>query len=194
MPPTMFHRASCGRFWLSGLFGWVMISALLLAAPDVAAGATKGGEAVPWILRSTLGNVGDDVAVRDCAGAIPLRSGGHDLGIADDVRLCAGRGLPGSRWLRRVNPKSAIPPSRFGPPREPGSRSPCWSPTPPSPPFARCSSTSVTSCRWRQGFWAQQDLDAVWSVAAGHLVSSAGGGWGRSWLPVPVGHRDPAAE
>lgn len=40
--------------WVSGLFGWVMICAILLAMPDVREGALKGAEAVNWTIRSAL--------------------------------------------------------------------------------------------------------------------------------------------
>ena len=96
--------------WLSGLFGWVMICALLLAAPDVAAGAAKGGEAVPWILRSTLGGTwamtllcGIVLAQFLCGLAAMTSASRMTFAFARDG------GLPGSRWLRRVNPKTQSP-------------------------------------------------------------------------------------
>lgn len=96
--------------WVSGLFGWVMIGALLLAAPNVAAGAAKGGEVVPWILRSTLGGPwamtllsGIVLAQFLCGLAAMTSASRMTFAFARDG------GLPASRWLRRVNPKTQSP-------------------------------------------------------------------------------------
>ncbi|MBL9172740.1 MAG: amino acid permease [Verrucomicrobiales bacterium] len=96
--------------WVSGLFGWVMIGALLLAAPDVAAGAAKGGEVVPWILRSTLGGAW---AVTLLSGIVLAQflCGLAAMTSASRMTFAFARdgGLPGSGWLRRVNPKTQSP-------------------------------------------------------------------------------------
>lgn len=39
---------------VSGLMGWLLLIAILMAMPSVVEGAKKGGDVVPWVLRSTL--------------------------------------------------------------------------------------------------------------------------------------------
>jgi len=40
--------------WVSGLFGWCMVGAILLAIPDLREGATKGADVVAWTIRAVL--------------------------------------------------------------------------------------------------------------------------------------------
>ena len=96
--------------WVSGLFGWVMIAALLLAMPDVPAGAARGAEVVPWILRSALPGgfaavllIGIILAQFLCGLAALTSASRMTFAFARDG------GLPGSRWLRRVSPRSQSP-------------------------------------------------------------------------------------
>lgn len=95
---------------ISGLFGWVMISALVLALPDVAAGAARGAEVVPWILRSVLPGgfaalllVGIVLAQYLCGLAALTSASRMTFAFARDG------GLPASRWLRVVNPRTKSP-------------------------------------------------------------------------------------
>jgi amino acid transporter len=95
---------------ISGLFGWVMISALLLALPDVAAGAARGAEVVPWILRSVLPG---GFAALLLAGIVLAQylCGLAALTSASRMTFAFARdgGLPASRWLRAVNPRTKSP-------------------------------------------------------------------------------------
>ncbi len=95
---------------ISGLFGWVMISALLLALPDVADGAARGAEVVPWILRSVLPG---GFAALLLAGIVLAQylCGLAALTSASRMTFAFARdgGLPASRWLRAVNPRTKSP-------------------------------------------------------------------------------------
>ena len=96
--------------WVSGLFGWVMICAILLAMPSVKEGVAKGFEAVPWTLRATLAAPVANVLL----GAIVLAQylcGLAALTSASRMTYAFDRdgGLPGSGWLRRVNPRTQSP-------------------------------------------------------------------------------------
>ncbi len=96
--------------WVSGLFGWVLVVALLLALPDVAAGAAKGGDVVPWILRERLPGwlatgllVGIVLAQYLCGLAALTSASRMTFAFARDG------GLPGARWLRQVHAGSQSP-------------------------------------------------------------------------------------
>jgi amino acid transporter len=95
---------------VSGLFGWVLLSALVLAAPDLGRAARQGEGAFYWIVRHS------------CAPAVAVAL---YLGIALAQYLCglaavtsASRmayafardgGLPCSALLRRVSPRHRTP-------------------------------------------------------------------------------------
>lgn len=89
---------------VSAGFGWVMIVALLLAMPDLKAGAAKGFEIVPWILRSALG---ERFAQTLLAGVVTAQylCGLAALTSASRMTYAFARdnGLPGSRWLKTVH-------------------------------------------------------------------------------------------
>ena len=73
---------------VSGLAGWVLLSAAVLAAPSLADAAAQGEGAFLWIMRGVLPAIDRRRAVRrDRGGAVPLRAGHGDLGLADGVRL-----------------------------------------------------------------------------------------------------------
>jgi amino acid transporter len=95
---------------VSGGFGWVMIVALLLAMPDLKAGAGKGFEIVPWILRSALG---ERFALALLAGVVTAQylCGLAALTSASRMTYAFARddGLPGSRWLKQVDPTTQSP-------------------------------------------------------------------------------------
>src|SRR5207244_11939765 len=40
--------------WVSGLLGWIMICAILLAIPDVREGVNKGSDVVHWTMKAVL--------------------------------------------------------------------------------------------------------------------------------------------
>jgi len=98
-------------FW-SALFGWLLVAAVLLAMPDLAEGAKKGGSVFAYAL--------------DSSGMPPWLKSLLAIGIVVSNYLCAlagmtslsrmlyafarDGGIPGaSRFLRRVNPKHRTP-------------------------------------------------------------------------------------
>lgn len=95
---------------VSGIFGWFMICAILLAMPSVGEGVTKGFEVVPWTLRSVLPKAGADGLL----GAILVAQylcGLAALTSASRMTYAFARdgGLPASDWLRHINPRSKSP-------------------------------------------------------------------------------------
>jgi amino acid transporter len=95
---------------VSAGFGWVMIVALLLAMPDLKAGAAKGFEIVPWILRSALGErfaqslLGGVVMAQYLCGLAALTSASRMT-----YAFARDNGLPGSRWLKTVQSGTQSP-------------------------------------------------------------------------------------
>ncbi|MBI2947371.1 MAG: amino acid permease [Verrucomicrobia bacterium] len=96
--------------WVSGLFGWVMICALLLAMPDVREGMNKAAEVVPWTMKSVLPAW---LAWTLLAGIVTAQylCGLAALTSASRMTYAFARdgGLPGSGWLRAVNPQTKSP-------------------------------------------------------------------------------------
>jgi amino acid transporter len=96
--------------WVSGLFGWLMISAVLLAMPDVREGAMRGAEVVPWTLRSVLPGwlsmslMGGVVVAQYLCGLAALTSASRMT-----YAFARDGGLPFSGVLRTVNPRSKSP-------------------------------------------------------------------------------------
>jgi amino acid transporter len=96
--------------WVSGLFGWVMISAILLAMPSVPEGVAQGGAVVPWTMKSVLPSafawvllVLIVIAQYLCGLAALTSTSRMTFAFARDG------GLPFSSALRRVNPGSKSP-------------------------------------------------------------------------------------
>src|SRR5436190_816475 len=56
--PTNVPKGILRSVYLSGLVGWIMVSAFVLAMPDVAAGARQGSELFPWLMRQVLPGAG----------------------------------------------------------------------------------------------------------------------------------------
>lgn len=96
--------------WVSGLFGWVLIVALLLAMPDVREGAARGAEVVPWTVRSVLPATFASLLF---AGIVITQylCGLAALTSASRMTYAFARdgGLPFSGVLRTVNPRSKSP-------------------------------------------------------------------------------------
>jgi len=96
--------------WVSGLFGWVMICAILLAMPSVEEGVAQGSSVVPWTMKAALppafawALLGLIVAAQYLCGLAALTSAS---------RMCYAfardGGLPFSNVLRRVSPVSKSP-------------------------------------------------------------------------------------
>lgn len=96
--------------WVSGLFGWAMLVAFLVAMPSVAEGVQKGADVVPWIIRSALSPALANVLLAGivltqylCGVAALTSSSRMTYAFARDG------GLPGSRWLSRVSPRTGGP-------------------------------------------------------------------------------------
>lgn len=96
--------------WVSGLGGWVLVVALLLALPGVADGVAKGAEVVPWVVRLRLPGwlatllLGGIILVQYLCGLAALTSASRMV-----FAFARDGGLPGSRWLVRVNPGTGSP-------------------------------------------------------------------------------------
>jgi amino acid transporter len=95
---------------VSGIFGWVMVAAFVLALPSVAEGAKQGANVFPWLMTQVLpGAVGD-------ALWIGIVLGNYLCGLAcvtstSRMMYAFARdgGLPGSSALRRVSPRWRTP-------------------------------------------------------------------------------------
>lgn len=96
--------------WVSGLFGWVMIAAILLAMPDVKVGAEQGAGVVPWVMKARLPG---GVALALLAGIVTTQylCGLAALTSASRMTFAFARdgGLPFSRSLKRVDPRTKSP-------------------------------------------------------------------------------------
>jgi len=95
---------------VSAVLGWFMIGALLLAMPDVRAGVEQGAAVVPWIMKSVLPAgfswllLGAIVLAQYLCGLAALTSASRmTFAFARDG------GLPGSSWLKAVNPRTHSP-------------------------------------------------------------------------------------
>ena len=96
--------------WISGVFGWVMICAILLALPSLREGVEQGADVVPWAMRSVLPKklaallLGGIVASQYLCGLAALTS-------ASRMAFAFARdgGLPASRWLGKVNSRTGSP-------------------------------------------------------------------------------------
>ncbi|MDB6032296.1 MAG: amino acid permease [Verrucomicrobiales bacterium] len=96
--------------WVSGLFGWVMICAILLALPTVRQGVEHGSDVVHWLIKSVLPSwaawtlLGGIVICQYLCGLAALTSCSR-MAFA----FARDGGLPFSKQLRVVNPHSKSP-------------------------------------------------------------------------------------
>lgn len=95
---------------VSGIFGWVMVAAFVLALPSVADGAKQGANVFPWLMTSVLPGaagkalwVGIVAANYLCGLACVTSTSRMMYAFARDG------GLPASRALRRVSPRWKTP-------------------------------------------------------------------------------------
>ena len=95
---------------VSGIFGWVMVAAFVLALPSVADGARQGANVFPWLMTAVLPGaagralwVGIVVGNYLCGLACVTSTSRMMYAFARDG------GLPGSRALKRVSPKWRTP-------------------------------------------------------------------------------------
>ena len=96
--------------WVSAVFGWAMIVALLVAMPGIREGVERGAGVVPWIIHSVLPSalawpllVGVVIAQYLCGLAALTSASRMTFAFARDG------GLPRSDWLRKVNPRTGSP-------------------------------------------------------------------------------------
>ncbi|KAF0179806.1 MAG: amino acid transporter [Limisphaerales bacterium] len=96
--------------WVSGVFGWVMICAILLAMPSVKEGVEQGANVVPWTMKAALPDALASVLLALIIAAQYL-CGLAALTSASRMTYAFARdgGLPFSDALRRVNPASKSP-------------------------------------------------------------------------------------
>ncbi len=96
--------------YLSGLFGWLMVSAFVLAMPSVGDGAQQGANVFQWLMTAVLPGRGGDalwvgivVANYLCGLACMTSTSRMMYAFARDG------GLPVSRALKRVSPQWKTP-------------------------------------------------------------------------------------
>ena len=96
--------------FISAVFGWFMIVALLMAIPNLQEAANQGSAVVPWILRKTLPGplctallIGIVLAQYLCGLAALTSTSRMTFAFARDG------GLPFSGWLRKVDPGTQSP-------------------------------------------------------------------------------------
>jgi amino acid transporter len=95
---------------VSGLAGWLMLSAVVLAAPDMDAAAARGQGAFPWILGRVLPGplaltLTLGIAVAQCLCGLATLTSASRMTFA----FARDGGLPASSSLRRVAPGSRTP-------------------------------------------------------------------------------------
>ena len=84
--------------WVSGLTGWIMLSAIVLAIPNMEEAAAPVSRCFFYILDQVIPGRGVALVRWHRGGPVPVRSGDVDLGLADDLRLRSGRRLPLSHY------------------------------------------------------------------------------------------------
>jgi amino acid transporter len=96
--------------YLSGIFGWVMVSAFVIALPSIADGAKQGGNIFPWLMEQVLPGtfgkilwIGIVVSNFLCGLACVTSTSRMIYAFARDG------GLPASSALRKVSPKWKTP-------------------------------------------------------------------------------------
>lgn len=96
--------------WVSGVFGWVMICAILIAMPSVQEGVEQGANVVPWTMKAALPPALASLLLALIIAAQYL-CGLAALTSASRMTYAFARdgGLPFSDTLRRVNPTSKSP-------------------------------------------------------------------------------------
>jgi amino acid transporter len=96
--------------YLSGLFGWVMVSAFIIALPNVTDAAKQGGNIFPWLMEQVMPGafgkilwIGIVVANYLCGLACVTSTSRMIYAFSRDG------GLPGSKSLRKVSDKWKTP-------------------------------------------------------------------------------------
>lgn len=96
--------------YLSGIFGWIMVSAFVIAMPSISEAAKQGGNVFPWLMEQvipgTFGKIlwiGIVLANYLCGLACVTSTSRMIYAFSRDG------GLPGSASLRKVSPKWKTP-------------------------------------------------------------------------------------
>ena len=96
--------------WISGLFGWIMLLAIVLAIPNMNDAAARGANVFYWIVEQVLPGplrlfllAGIAVAQYFCGLAALTSTSRMAFAFARDG------GVPYSQWVRRVSPTSRTP-------------------------------------------------------------------------------------
>src|SRR6202043_1909298 len=99
-----------GSVLASGVAGWVMLAAVVLAIPDMDAAAGQGGDLIFWILRNVLS---PPVGRALCGGIVVAQylCGLATVTSASRMAFAFARdgGLPFSRVWRHVSPRFRVP-------------------------------------------------------------------------------------
>jgi amino acid transporter len=103
-------RSMLRSVYFSGIFGWIMVSAFVLAFPSMTDAAKQGGNVFPWLMGQVLpgafGNVlwvGIVVSNYLCGLACVTSTSRMIFAFSRDG------GMPGSAFLRRISPKRKAP-------------------------------------------------------------------------------------
>lgn len=104
IPRGMIHSV----LW-SGLFGWIMLSAVILAAPDIKSAAAQGFNAFFWIMNVVP--AGWRLVLFMAIGIAQYLCGLATVTSASRMVFAFSRdgGLPGSKFLRHVSQKYRTP-------------------------------------------------------------------------------------
>ena len=107
---TSVPRGMVRAVLVSGVFGWLLVGAILLAIPNVDVGASKGGDVFFWTMGSVLPKglmialyVGISIAQYLCGLATVTSASRMAFAFARDG------GLPFSQQLRKVSPTHRTP-------------------------------------------------------------------------------------
>src|SRR4030095_1599435 len=93
---------------VSGIFGWIMLVAIVLAMPGMDEAAAQGNNVFYWTLDQTLprglalGLLAGIALAQYCCGLAALTSGSRMM-----YAFARDGGLPGSTWLRRISQSRA---------------------------------------------------------------------------------------
>jgi len=102
-PEVNVPKAIWQAVLISGLAGWLMLSAVVVAAPDLSAAAATGDQSFFWIIRAATPRWTHGV-LYTAVGAAQFCCGLACLTSASRLTWAMARddGLPGARWLRRI--------------------------------------------------------------------------------------------
>jgi amino acid transporter len=103
-------RAILRSVWVSGLFGWIMLCAVVLAMPDLDAAAGEGGNAFTWTVKQALPS-GFALALLAGISLAQFLCGLATVTSASRMMYAFARdgGLPFSRTLRQVSERHRSP-------------------------------------------------------------------------------------